>query len=112
MSTRVIDNGENNTSEQRCIIIADSATIAVFAFFSSIHLEVTMAKYVGGLKGFIQRTGKAFYAAGIIVRDYGTIAARLSYRFGGNIAFAAATTSMIVLLPLMFETTREVQVRT
>jgi hypothetical protein len=70
-----------------------------------------MAKASGGLKGLIQRTGKVFYAAGLIARDYGTIAARLTYRYGGSIAFAVATTSMIVLLPLVLESTREGQVR-
>lgn len=70
-----------------------------------------MAKSSGGLKGLIQRTGKTFYAASLIARDYGTIAVRFGYRYGGNVAFFVATTSMIVLMPLLFESTREVQVR-
>ena len=65
----------------------------------------------GGLKGLLQSTGKAVYAAGLLARDYGTVAARWSYRYGGGLAFVMATTSMIVLMPLMFESSREVQVR-
>lgn len=64
----------------------------------------------GGLKGLIQATGTSVYSAGILVRDYGTIAARWGYRVGGGLAFVLATTSMIVLMPLMFESAREVQV--
>jgi hypothetical protein len=69
-----------------------------------------MAKQSGGLKGLIQKTGKTIFSVGVIVRDYGTIAARWSYKIGGNVAFVMATTSMIVLMPLIFESTREVQV--
>jgi len=67
-------------------------------------------KTAGGLKGLIQSTGTAVYAAGVLARDYGTVAARFSYQYGGSLAFAVATTSMIVLMPLMFESSREVQV--
>ena len=70
-----------------------------------------MAKSTGGLKGLFQSTGKAVYAAGVLARDYGTVAARWSYQYVGGLAFALATTSMIVLMPLMFESSREVQVR-
>jgi hypothetical protein len=63
-----------------------------------------------GLKGLIQTTGKTIFSVGVIARDYGTLAARWGYRIGGNIAFVMATTSMIVLMPLIFESTREVQV--
>ena len=70
-----------------------------------------MAKSAGGLKGLIQSTGKAVYSASVLARDYGTVAARWSYRFGGGLAFVLATTSMIVLMPLMFESSREVTVR-
>lgn len=69
-----------------------------------------MAKSVGGLKGFIQRTGKTVYGASLIARDYGTTAARWGYQYGGFLAFTLATTSMIVLMPLLFESSREVQV--
>jgi hypothetical protein len=63
-----------------------------------------------GLKGLVQWCGKSVYAGGILVRDYGSIAARMGYHYGGAIAFAMATTSMIVLMPLLFETSREIQV--
>jgi hypothetical protein len=69
-----------------------------------------MSKPSGGLKGIIQKTGKSIFSAGLIARDYGTIAVRWGYKIGGNVAFVMATTSMIVLMPLIFESTREVQV--
>ena len=69
-----------------------------------------MTKPSGGLKGLLQTTGKTIFSAGVIVRDFGTIAARWGYKIGGNVAFVMATTSMIVLMPLIFESTREVQV--
>jgi hypothetical protein len=69
-----------------------------------------MSNPSGGLKGLLQTTGKTIFSAGVIVRDYGTIAARWGYKIGGNLAFVMATTSMIVLMPLIFESTREVQV--
>jgi hypothetical protein len=70
-----------------------------------------MAKSAGGLKGLIQMTGKTVYGASLVVRDYGTLAARWGYKYGGFVAFTVATTSMIVLMPLVFESIREVQVR-
>jgi hypothetical protein len=70
-----------------------------------------MTKSAGGLKGLIQMTGKTVYGASLVVRDYGTVAARWSYRYVGFVAFTVATTSMIVLMPLVFESIREVQVR-
>ena len=69
-----------------------------------------MSKPSGGMKGIIQRTGKTIFSVGLMVRDFGTVATRWSYKIGGNIAFVMATTSMIVLMPLIFESTREVQV--
>lgn len=69
-----------------------------------------MSNPSGGLKGIIQRTGQTIFSAGLIIRDYGTVAARWGYKIGGNVAFVMATTSMIVLMPLIFESTREVQV--
>lgn len=71
-----------------------------------------MSKPAGGLKGLLQTTGKTIFSAGVTIRDYGTIAARWGYKIGGNVAFVMATTSMIVLMPLIFESTREVQVCT
>jgi hypothetical protein len=69
-----------------------------------------MSKPAGGLKALLHAT-KIFFSAGIIGRDYGTIAVRWGYKIGGNVGFVLATTSMIVLMPLIFESTREVQVR-
>ena len=60
----------------------------------------------GGLKGIIQKTGKFFYAQGV----WAYSAAKVGYRYGGQIAFAVATTSMITLMPLLFEIARESQV--
>ena len=64
----------------------------------------------GGLKGFLKRTGKWFYSSSLFVRDTSTTLARFTYSYGGKLAFAAATTSMVVLMPLMFEIAREGQV--
>jgi hypothetical protein len=65
----------------------------------------------GGLKGVIQKTGKFFYASGMYARDTGSVLLKYSYRVGGKVAFSIATTSMIVLMPLLFEIAREGQVR-
>lgn len=68
------------------------------------------SKQAGGVKGIIQRTGKFFFATGIYVRDTGTAAAKVGYKYGGKIAFAVATTTMVVLMPLLFEIAREGEV--
>jgi hypothetical protein len=65
------------------------------------------SKPAGGIKGFLQRTGKL----GLWVRDTGSSAVKWTYRVGGKTAFMLATTSMVVLMPLLFEITREAQVR-
>jgi hypothetical protein len=77
----------------------------------SLVRQLIMAKSAGGLKGLIQMTGKSVYGASLVVRDYGTVVARWGYKYGGFAAFTVATTSMIVLMPLVFESIREVQVR-
>jgi hypothetical protein len=89
-----------------------SCTLDLIERPSSTYTSVKgeMSKPSGGLKGLLQTTGKTIFSAGVIVRDYGTIAARWGYKIGGNVAFVMATTSMIVLMPLIFESTREVQV--
>ena len=69
-----------------------------------------MSTQSGGLKGLLQKTGKTIFSAVVVIRDCGTMAARWSYKVGGNVAFVMATTSMVVLMPLIFESTREVQV--
>jgi hypothetical protein len=65
----------------------------------------------GGLKGAIQRTGKFFFATGMYARDTGGVLLKYGYKMGGKVAFSIATTSMIVLMPLLFEIAREGQVR-
>jgi hypothetical protein len=76
----------------------------------SLVRQLIMAKSAGGLKGLIQMTGKTVYGASLVMRDYGTVVARWGYKYGGFAAFTVATTSMIVLMPLVFESIREVQV--
>ena len=65
----------------------------------------------GGLKGLLEWTGTTCYNFGITVRNHGTTASRFLYKYGGSIAFALATTSMITLMPLVFEAEREARVR-
>lgn len=47
---------------------------------------------------------------GLWVRDTGSSLFKWTYRVGGKAAFVLATTSMVVLMPLLFEITREAQV--
>ncbi|GAX24253.1 hypothetical protein FisN_4Hh046 [Fistulifera solaris] len=63
------------------------------------------AKKSGGLKGILQRTGKFFYSGGLYAYQF----AKVGYVYGGKVAFSVATTSMIVLMPLLFEIAREGQ---
>jgi hypothetical protein len=65
----------------------------------------------GGLKGAIQKTGKFFFAGSMYARDKGTELLKYGYKFGGKTAFCIATTSMVILMPLLFEIAREGQVR-
>lgn len=58
------------------------------------------SKPAGGIKGFLQKTGKM-----------GSAVFKWTYLVGGKLAFVLATTSMVVLMPLLFEITREGQVR-
>ena len=64
-------------------------------------------KPAGGIKGFLQKTGKF----GIWAFESGNSLAQWTYRYGGKAAYILATTSMVVLMPLLFEITREGQVR-
>lgn len=64
------------------------------------------SKAAGGIKGFLQKTGKA----GLWAFETGNSLAQWTYRYGGKAAFVLATTSMVVLMPLLFEITREGQV--
>eukprot|EP00584_Thalassiosira_punctigera_P010460 CAMPEP_0172531480 /NCGR_PEP_ID=MMETSP1067-20121228/4873_1 /TAXON_ID=265564 ORGANISM="Thalassiosira punctigera, Strain Tpunct2005C2" /NCGR_SAMPLE_ID=MMETSP1067 /ASSEMBLY_ACC=CAM_ASM_000444 /LENGTH=109 /DNA_ID=CAMNT_0013315865 /DNA_START=129 /DNA_END=458 /DNA_ORIENTATION=+ len=59
----------------------------------------------GGIKGFLSRAGKSFYAGGLYFREKSWTVAKKA----GNVAFVVATTSIVVLMPLIFEIMREGQ---
>eukprot|EP00593_Proboscia_inermis_P016642 CAMPEP_0171311496 /NCGR_PEP_ID=MMETSP0816-20121228/21760_1 /TAXON_ID=420281 /ORGANISM="Proboscia inermis, Strain CCAP1064/1" /LENGTH=111 /DNA_ID=CAMNT_0011796309 /DNA_START=61 /DNA_END=396 /DNA_ORIENTATION=+ len=59
----------------------------------------------GGIKGFLGRANKSFYSGGLFIKDWGLWAAKKSARVG----FVIATTSIVVLMPLIFELAREGQ---
>ena len=61
----------------------------------------------GGIKGFLTRAGKSFYAGGLYAKEKAWTVAQL----GGRVGFIVATTSIVVLMPLIFEIMREGQVR-
>ena len=65
-------------------------------------------RQAGGIKGLLQKTGKA----GMWAVETGQAVFHWTYRWGGQAAFVLATTSMVVLMPLLFEITREGQVCT
>ena len=86
----------------------------LFHFDSSfLNTGIIMAKSssldkpVGGVKGFFVRAGKSFYSGGLVARDLSLWLARQGGRWG----LFVASTSMIVLMPLIFEINREAQVR-
>jgi len=54
----------------------------------------------GGLKGWLTWTGQTVYTLS-------QTTARIVYKWGGKAAFTVATTSMVVLFPLVFEIARE-----
>eukprot|EP00545_Synedropsis_sp_CCMP1620_P002303 CAMPEP_0119009070 /NCGR_PEP_ID=MMETSP1176-20130426/4122_1 /TAXON_ID=265551 /ORGANISM="Synedropsis recta cf, Strain CCMP1620" /LENGTH=107 /DNA_ID=CAMNT_0006961515 /DNA_START=74 /DNA_END=397 /DNA_ORIENTATION=- len=58
-----------------------------------------------GLKGFFTRAGKSFYDGGLFATTTSTWMAK----WAGKIGFVIATTSMVVLMPLLFEIGREGQ---
>lgn len=60
----------------------------------------------GGIKGFFQRAATSFKSLGVFGRDSTTWLASK----GARIGFIIATTSMVVLMPLLFEIGREGQV--
>ena len=62
----------------------------------------------GGIKGFLTRAGSSFYAGGMYAKEKGMWLAQKA----GRIGFIIATTSIVTLMPLIFEITREGQVRT
>jgi len=59
----------------------------------------------GGIKGFLSRAGKSFYAGGLYFKEKSWTAAKMA----GNFGFMVATTSIVVLMPLIFEIMREGQ---
>lgn len=59
----------------------------------------------GGIKGFLGRAGKSFYAGGMFFKEKSWMVAKKA----GNVAFVVATTSIVVLMPLIFEIMREGQ---
>jgi hypothetical protein len=61
----------------------------------------------GGLKGFFYRAGASFYSGGIYVKEKSYMLASIA----GKVGFVVATTSIAVLMPLIFEIMREGQVR-
>ena len=64
-------------------------------------------KTVGGIKGFFLRVGKSFQSGAVLARDVGWWLAQNGGRWG----LFLASTSMVVLMPLIFEINREVSVR-
>jgi uncharacterized membrane protein (UPF0136 family) len=66
----------------------------------------SLDKPVGGIKGFFMRAGVSFYSGGIMARDWSWWLAQK----GGHWGLFFASTSMVVLMPLIFEINREVQV--
>jgi len=65
----------------------------------------------GGLKGLIVWAGDFLLGNYALVREKGGALAKAGYKYGGSVAFALATTSMVVFMPLLFEIAREGQVR-
>ena len=62
---------------------------------------------VGGIKGFFMKAGKSFYSGGLLAKDWSWWLAQK----GGRIGLVLASTSMVILMPLIFEINREVGVR-
>jgi hypothetical protein len=60
----------------------------------------------GGLKGFFSRASKSFMSGGLYSKEKSTWLAEKLCRIG----FILATTSIVLLMPLVFEIAREGQV--
>lgn len=60
----------------------------------------------GGIKGFFERAAKSFKSGGIFAKD----SAQWIASKGATIGFIVVTTTMVTLLPLLFEIGREAQV--
>ncbi|KAL3789670.1 hypothetical protein HJC23_003871 [Cyclotella cryptica] len=59
----------------------------------------------GGLKGFFTRAGASFYSGGLFLKEKSWMVAQ----YAGKMGFVVATTSIVVLMPLIFEIMREGQ---
>ena len=70
-------------------------------------MAISKRKEGGGLKGFLSRASKSFLTGGLYAKDKSYWAAEKLCKFG----FIVATTSLVVLMPLVFEIAREGQVR-
>jgi hypothetical protein len=68
-------------------------------------------KEVGGIKGAVGRGASWCVETAYVVRERGMVILKWGIKVGGTLSFALATTSMIVLMPLLFEIAREGQVR-
>jgi hypothetical protein len=64
-------------------------------------------KPAGGIKGFFMRAGNSFSSASLVARDWSWWLAEKGGRWG----LIVASTSMVILMPLIFEINREVSVR-
>ena len=89
----------------------DFAILLPFLFFRAPQADEEMAAKKssgggGGIKGFLTRAGSSFYAGGLYAREKGAWLAQKA----GRIGFIIATTSIVTLMPLIFEITREGQV--
>eukprot|EP00934_Nitzschia_sp_Nitz4_P008095 Nitzschia sp. Nitz4//scaffold128_size63911//60843//61269//NITZ4_006234-RA/size63911-snap-gene-0.63-mRNA-1//1//CDS//3329534877//8085//frame0 len=61
-------------------------------------------KPVGGIKGFFLKAGKSFSSAGTVAKDWSW----WMVQKGGRLGLILASTSMVILMPLIFEINREV----
>eukprot|EP00525_Craspedostauros_australis_P006929 CAMPEP_0198109368 /NCGR_PEP_ID=MMETSP1442-20131203/1400_1 /TAXON_ID= /ORGANISM="Craspedostauros australis, Strain CCMP3328" /LENGTH=113 /DNA_ID=CAMNT_0043764991 /DNA_START=205 /DNA_END=546 /DNA_ORIENTATION=+ len=59
----------------------------------------------GGMKGFFQKAGKSFLAGGLWAKE----TSWWLMQKGGTVGLFLASTSMVILMPLVFEINREVQ---
>jgi hypothetical protein len=65
----------------------------------------------GGLKGLLKSTGRFCYSTVVTISKNSKDWMATGYTLIGHTAFGIATTTMIVLMPLLFEIARETQVR-
>ena len=66
---------------------------------------------VGGIKGFLSRAYQSMETLGTKGGSYALSTSLWAARTAGTWGFYAATTAMVVFVPLMFEIGRERQVR-